>query len=45
VSGVFDASDPESFVAFIQTVAPVRVTRNDSADVSIATASPSKARQ
>jgi transmembrane sensor len=45
VSGVFDASDPESFVAFIQTVVPVRVTRNDSADVSIAMASTSKASQ
>jgi transmembrane sensor len=43
VSGVFDASDPESFVAFIQTVVPVRVTRDDSADVSIAMATPSKA--
>jgi transmembrane sensor len=45
VSGVFDASDPESFVAFIQTVVPVRVTRNDSTDVSIAMATASEATQ
>jgi transmembrane sensor len=30
VSGVFDASDPESFIGFLQTVASVQVTRNDS---------------
>ena len=30
VSGVFDASDPESFIAFLQTVASVRVTRGES---------------
>jgi transmembrane sensor len=35
ISGVFSASDPESFVAFIQTVAPVRVTRDAAADISI----------
>jgi transmembrane sensor len=45
VSGVFDASDPESFIAFIQTVVPVRVTRSDSADISIAMASTSEASQ
>jgi len=33
VSGVFDASDPESFIAFIQTVAPVRVARSNAADI------------
>ena len=31
VSGVFDASDPESFIAFIQTMAPVRVARSNRA--------------
>jgi transmembrane sensor len=30
VSGVFDASDPESFIGFLQTVTSVRVTRGDS---------------
>jgi transmembrane sensor len=29
ISGTFDASDPESFIAFLQTVLPVDVTRND----------------
>lgn len=41
ISGVFSASDPESFVAFIQTVAPVRVERGDNGDIII---SPSHAR-
>ena len=36
VSAVFDASDPESFIAFIQTVAPVRVTRSDPMNITIA---------
>jgi transmembrane sensor len=36
VSGVFDASDPESFIAFIQTVARVRVTRSNAADITLA---------
>jgi transmembrane sensor len=40
VSGVFDSSDPESFIAFIQTVAPVRVTRSNAADITLAAASP-----
>jgi transmembrane sensor len=35
ISGVFNAADPESFVAFIQSVAAVRVTRNDAADITI----------
>lgn len=30
VSGVFDASDPESFIGFLQTVASVHVTRGES---------------
>ena len=30
VSGVFDASDPESFIGFLQTVASVHVTRGGS---------------
>jgi len=36
VSAVFDASDPESFIAFIQTVAPVRITRSDPMNITIA---------
>jgi transmembrane sensor len=35
ISGVFNAADPESFVAFIQSVAAVRVTRDSAADVRI----------
>lgn len=35
ISGVFDAADPESFVAFIQSVTAVRVTRSPSADITI----------
>jgi transmembrane sensor len=30
VSGVFDASDPESFIGFLQAVTTVRVTRSES---------------
>jgi transmembrane sensor len=30
VSGIFNASDPESFIGFLQTVTPVRVTRGES---------------
>lgn len=30
VSGIFNASDPESFVEFLQTVIPVQVTRSES---------------
>jgi transmembrane sensor len=41
VSGVFDASDPESFIAFIQTVAPVRVARSGATDVTLAMATTS----
>jgi transmembrane sensor len=37
VSGVFTAADPESFVAFIQSVAHVHITRNDAADIAIDT--------
>jgi transmembrane sensor len=29
ISGVFDATDPESFIAFFQSVAAVRVDRGD----------------
>lgn len=36
ISGVFSAADPESFVAFIQTVATVLVTRDDAQNISIA---------
>lgn len=35
ISGVFNASDPDSFVAFIQTVTPVRVIRNETGDLTI----------
>jgi transmembrane sensor len=35
ISGVFSASDPESFVAFIQTVAHVNITRDATADITI----------
>lgn len=35
ISGVFNASDPDSFVAFIQTVTPVRVIRDDAGDITI----------
>lgn len=38
ISGVFSAADPESFVAFIQSVAAVRVTRDDASDITIETA-------
>jgi transmembrane sensor len=41
VSGVFDASDPESFIAFIQTVAPVRVVRSNAAEIILAMAATS----
>jgi transmembrane sensor len=41
VSGVFDASDPESFIAFLQTVAPVRVARGKAADITLAMAATS----
>jgi len=37
ISGVFSAADPESFVAFIQSVATVRVTRDDASDITIDT--------
>jgi transmembrane sensor len=35
ISGVFNADDPESFVALIEAMAPVRVTRAASADIEI----------
>jgi len=35
VSGVFSAADPESFVAFIRSVVPVKITRDDAADITI----------
>ncbi len=35
ISGVFNASDPESFVAFIQSVTSVRVTRKNGSDIAI----------
>jgi transmembrane sensor len=33
VTGVFNASDPESFIAFIQALTAVKVSRNDDADI------------
>jgi transmembrane sensor len=36
VSGVFDAADPESFVEFIQAVAPVRVVREGDGRIILA---------
>jgi transmembrane sensor len=38
ISGVFSAADPESFAAFIQSVARVRVTHRDNSDITIDTA-------
>ncbi len=35
VSGVFDTSDPESFLAFVQTVVAVRVLRPPDQDITI----------
>lgn len=35
ISGVFNASDPNSFVSFIQTVTSVRVTTDDAGNISI----------
>jgi transmembrane sensor len=35
ISGVFNASDPESFVAFIQSEAAVRIIRDGAADITI----------
>jgi len=35
ISGVFNAADPESFVALIEAMASVRVTRAASADITI----------
>jgi transmembrane sensor len=36
LSGVFQATDPESFVAFLQSVADVQVTRSDPTHVTLA---------
>lgn len=38
ISGVFDASDPESFIAFIQTVTHVSVVRDRGEGITIASA-------
>jgi transmembrane sensor len=38
VSGVFDASDPESFIAFLRSTANIRVSRSDGAAVELASA-------
>ena len=35
ISGVFSAADPESFAAFLQSVAHVRVAHGDNADITI----------
>jgi transmembrane sensor len=38
ISGVFNAADPESFIAFLQTVASVNLTRDDDRVITIAAA-------
>ncbi len=35
ISGVFNAADPESFVAFLQSVAPVNIVRSSPARITI----------
>jgi len=40
VSGVFSASDPESFVAFVQSVARVQVVRRDPLEITLAAPGP-----
>ncbi len=35
ISGVFDASDPESFIAFLASVTPVRVVRRDAGSIEL----------
>jgi transmembrane sensor len=35
MSGVFNASDPESFIAFIQTMAPVSIARDEERGITI----------
>lgn len=35
VSGVFDASDPESFIAFLASVTPMRVLRRDDQTITL----------
>ena len=35
ISGVFNAADPESFVAFLSSVARVHIVRRDGADITI----------
>ncbi len=35
INGTFNAADPESFAAFMQSVARVRIGRNDRADITI----------
>jgi transmembrane sensor len=37
ISGVFDASDPESFIAFLASVTPVRVRRDETGTVELTT--------
>jgi ferric-dicitrate binding protein FerR (iron transport regulator) len=36
VSAVFNASEPESFIAFIQSVAPVHLIRGNGPDITFA---------
>jgi transmembrane sensor len=38
ISGVFSAADPESFAAFLQSVARVRITHSENSDITIDTA-------
>lgn len=36
VSGIFNASDPESFIAFVQTVTHIRIDRDNKQEITIA---------
>ncbi len=38
ISGIFNASDPESFIAFIQTVTHVRIDRDNDQEITITSA-------
>lgn len=38
ISGIFDASDPESFIAFVASVAPVHVIRGDGPIITLSPA-------
>jgi transmembrane sensor len=40
VSGVFNAADPEAFIAFLRSVTPVEIVRDGDRSITIATARP-----